>query len=88
MNRSTPSPQEKGQSFDGVIDEVMIFNRALSADEIKALVAAVDPSAGKPKFTKQQVAGRLRQLKILLDEGLLTEEFYEQKVKECETLLQ
>ena len=84
MNDSNPSPQEKGQSFDGLIDDVIIFNRALSADEIKAMVAAVDPSAGKPKFTKQQVAGRLRQLKLLFKEGLLTKDFYDRKVAECE----
>jgi hypothetical protein len=84
VNDSNPSPQEKGRSFDGLIDDVMIFNRALSADEIKAMVAAVDPSAGKPKFTKQQVAGRLRQLKLLFKEGLLTKDFYDRKVEECE----
>jgi hypothetical protein len=39
----------------------------------------------KPKFTQQQVAGRLRQLKILNDDGLLTKDFYDRKVKECET---
>jgi hypothetical protein len=38
----------------------------------------------KPKFSKQQVAGRLRQLKLLFEEGLLTDEFYEVKVAECE----
>ena len=84
MNRSNPSPQEKAQSFDGMIDELMIFNRVLSAEEIKAMVSAVDPSAVKPKFTKQQVAGRLRQLKLLFEEGLLTEDFYARKVAECE----
>ncbi len=41
-------------------------------------------SAGKPKFTQQQIAGRLRQLKALFEEELLTDEFYEQKVAECE----
>ncbi len=85
-NRSRPSPREKekGQSFDGMIDELMIFNRGLSAEEIKAMVSAVDPSAVKLKFTKQQVAGRLRQLKLLFEEGLLTEDFYARKVAECE----
>lgn len=38
----------------------------------------------KPKFTKQQIAGRLRQLKLLFEEGLLTDDFYEVKVAECE----
>ena len=38
----------------------------------------------KPKFTKQQIAGRLRQLKLLFEEGMLTDEFYCEKVAECE----
>jgi len=41
-------------------------------------------SAPKPKFTKQQVAFRLRQIKLLFDEGLLTDEFNHKKVMECE----
>jgi hypothetical protein len=40
--------------------------------------------AAKPKFTKQQVAGRLKQLKLLFEDGLLTDEFYNEKVAECE----
>ena len=40
----------------------------------------------KPKFTKQQVAGRLRQLKALYEEGLLTDEFYAEKVAECDAV--
>jgi len=58
-----------------------------SAAATKPPVAAVDPATGKPKFTKQQVAGRLRQLKILFEDGLLTDDFYEQKVAECEAAL-
>ena len=88
MNRANPEPQEKNLAFDGVLDEVMIFDRALSPDEIKAMVTAVDPSAGKPKFTKQQVAGRLRQLKLLYEEGLLTDKFYDEKVAECEVAVE
>jgi hypothetical protein len=38
----------------------------------------------KPKFTKQQIAGRLRELKLLYEDGLLTADFYEQKVAQCE----
>ena len=46
---------------------------------------ATPPAAdAKPKFTKQQIAGRLRQLKLLFEEGLLTDDFYEVKVAECE----
>ena len=85
MNRTNPDPQEKNQSFEGLLDELMVFNRALGEDEIKAMVIAVDPNAGKPKFTKQQVAGRLRQLKLLWEEGLLTDDFYDIKCEECES---
>lgn len=58
---------------------------APTPSETKPPAAAVDPKTGKPKFTKQQVAGRLRQLKILFEDGLLTEEYYDRKVAECET---
>jgi hypothetical protein len=88
LNRANPSPDGRDASFEGVMDEVMLFNRALSADEIKNLVAAIDPNAGKPKFTKQQLAGRIRQLTLLYEEGLLTDEFYEEKVREFEAAAQ
>ncbi len=39
-----------------------------------------------PQFTKQQVAGRLRQLKYLFEQWLLTDEFYAAKVAECEAV--
>ncbi|GEM_PF-1330893 len=84
MVKAGAAPPQGGQSLDGLIDEVKVFNRALSADEVKAMVLAFDPNPGKPKFTKSQVAGRLRQLKLLYEEGLLTDEFYAEKVKECE----
>ncbi len=50
-------------------------------------VAASDanPAPAKPKFTKQQIVGRLRQLKLLYEEGLLTDAFYAERVAECET---
>lgn len=41
-------------------------------------------SGEKPKFSRQQVAGRLRQLRLLHDEGLLTDDFNDEKVAECE----
>ncbi len=41
-------------------------------------------AVAKPKFTKQQITGRLRQLKLLYEEGLLTDSFYLAKVAECE----
>ena len=46
--------------------------------------AAAKPPAGKPKFTKQQVKGLLRQLKRLYEEWLITDSFYQRKVAECE----
>jgi hypothetical protein len=50
-------------------------------------VAATGTNAtpDKPKFTKEQIAGRLRELKMLFEEGMLTDEFYNAKVAECET---
>lgn len=50
--------------------------------------APATPPAGstvrKAKFTKEQVAGRLRELDRLFDEGLLSQDFYNQNVAECE----
>jgi hypothetical protein len=54
--------------------------------ELKAAAAAVKAAGAKPKFTKRQVAGRLRQLKLLYEEWLLTDEFYGKKVAECEAI--
>jgi len=81
MNRSTPSGQEKEVSFEGAMDEVLVFNRALDETEIKRLLSAV-----KPKFTKQQVARRLVELKDLLNRGLILQDFYDRKVQECEVV--
>jgi len=49
-------------------------------------VASVSSNAvpPKPKFSKQQVAYRLRQLKRLYEEGMLSDQFYCEKVAECE----
>ncbi len=46
--------------------------------------AAAASSAEKPKFTRQQVEWRLRQLKLLYEENLLTDDFYTAKVAECD----
>ena len=48
--------------------------------------AVATAEAPKPMFTKQQVERRLRELKGLYDRGLLTKEFYDRKVKECEVV--
>ncbi len=38
------------------------------------------------KFTKRQVANRLRQIELLYQEGLITDEFNDRKVAECEAV--
>jgi hypothetical protein len=79
MNRTNPSLQEKTTGFDGFLDEVMIFDHALSDEEVKVVL-----SSTKPKFTKGQVANRLAELKELYERDLLIQSFYERRVKECE----
>jgi hypothetical protein len=37
LNRASPTGGEVGASFDGLIDEVMIFNRPLAEEEITSL---------------------------------------------------
>jgi len=66
--------------------------KAAPAADPKAAPAASDPkaaaaAAAKGKFTKQQVASRLRQIKLLFEEGLLMEDIYDRKVAECEAAL-
>ncbi len=56
------------------------------SDEEMAKLAPAD-AAEKPKLNKRQVAGRLRQLKNLFEEWLITEDFYNRKVAECEAAL-
>ncbi|MDD4017745.1 MAG: LamG domain-containing protein [Kiritimatiellae bacterium] len=78
-NRPDPKRREKETGFEGVLDEVMLFNRALTEPELKTVMAET-----RPKFTKWQVERRLKELKELLDRGLILQDFYERKVKECE----
>jgi hypothetical protein len=47
----------------------------------------IEKPTGPQKFSKRQVAGRLRQLKLLYEDWLLTDEFYLKKVAECEAAL-
>lgn len=81
MHRSSPSSQDKDVSFDGQLDELMLFNRVLDTNELKRV-----RSAAKPKFTKWQVERRLKELKDLLDRGLILQDFYDRKVDECEVV--
>jgi len=96
-NRSNPDPAvgEVGASFNGMMDDVMMFNRALSDDEVQALFKSQGgvlgpqpaqpqpqsrPSAGTP--AKPSAADRLKQLKQLFDQGLINQDEYDQKKKE------
>lgn len=74
--RGTGAP---GTAFAGALDDFMIFNHCLTEAEIQEVMAAA-----KPKFTPQQVERRLKDLKELYNRGLLTKEFYERKVRECQ----
>jgi hypothetical protein len=60
---------------------------AVTTAQPKPASAEVKPPAVpvKPKFTKAQVASRLKYLKYLYEEGLLMDDFYDAKVAECET---
>jgi hypothetical protein len=62
-----------------------------TAASTSAAVATTNAPAGtnsvasaKPKFTKNQIARRLRELKLLYEEELLTDAFYNAKADECE----
>ena len=75
-------------AYDGLIDEVRIYNRALSAQEIKALAngtqAGVDvlPAPPADNNAKPDAAERLKKVKSLYDQGLINKEDYDKKVKE------
>ncbi|MBI5769094.1 MAG: hypothetical protein HZA93_14970 [Verrucomicrobia bacterium] len=56
---------------------------AVAASPADASAPAAN-AAAKQKFTKQQIAGRLRQLRLLYEEGLLSDPFYLAKVAECD----
>lgn len=72
----------------------MVKRPAPVPDKAKAPAVPVVPAAAatvaggtvppKPGFTRQQCAGRLRQLEELYREGLLTGEFYDAKAAECD----
>jgi hypothetical protein len=74
-------------AYDGLIDEVRIYNRALSAAEIKALATAAEAglNAATPpadSSTKADPAERLKKVKALYSQGLINKEDYDKKVKE------
>ena len=71
----------------GFLDDIRLYNRALSAKEIQTLfqsqiaAPALKPSA--PETTgKPGAAERIKQIKQLLDQGLINKEDYDRKIKE------
>jgi hypothetical protein len=90
LDRSNPdvASGEDKASFAGSMDEVMVFDRALSAKEVRKLcdsqaavpIAASGPAAGAAPGA--QAADRLKAAKELYDQGLMTKDEYEKKVKE------
>jgi len=71
--------------FEGLIDEVRIYNRALSAAEIKVIATGQQPNtepAAKASAPKASPAERLKQVKSLFEQGLISKEDYDKKVKE------
>jgi len=89
-NRSNPDATlgEVGASFNGAMDDVMLFNRALSAKEIKFLYESQKTEADDIQTTppdsapKPSATERLKQVKQLYDQGLINQEDYDKKVKE------
>jgi len=71
----------------GFLDDVRIYNRALSTSEVKTLFAsqggAVAPKEAQPATaTKTNTVDRVRQVKQLLDQGFINREEYDRKVRE------
>lgn len=58
-----------------------LMTQAAAATNTDTKLTAPEP---KPKFTKEQVKRRLNELKDLLDQGLILQDFYDRKVKECD----
>lgn len=74
-------------AYDGMIDEVRIYNRALSAAEIKILATATAAGAdvvpaSSDNGVKPDAAERLKKVKALYDQGLINKEDYDKKVQE------
>lgn len=79
-----PARDLKAQVYDPSYDPPPKRILSIPIPSSETAKTASTSSGDKPKFTKQQVSGRLRQLKSLFEEGLLTEEFYAARVAECE----
>jgi hypothetical protein len=74
-----PSPAPAATTSAATGSSTAEANKAPSAAS-----TTTSTTPAKPKFSKQQIVGRLRQLKLLYEEGLLTDEFYVARVAECD----
>ena len=85
--KAPPAAETKAPPAAGTTPPA-VETKAPPAVETKAPPAAGTKApaapAAKPTFSKSQVASRLRQIKALYEEGLLTDAFYDLKVAECE----
>lgn len=57
--------------------------KARKPRDLSSINIPIDRATGKPRFSKQEVTGRLRQLDLLFGDGLLTKEFYRDRIAEC-----
>ena len=91
-NRSNPNAKlgEVDASFNGMMDDVMMYDRALSLEEVQALFK-LQGGVIMPETIKEPTAApaakpdageRLKKLKSLFDQGLINKEDYDKKVKE------
>jgi hypothetical protein len=81
-----PAQSLEALVFDPSVEPLARRARRLAAAPAVSPKAPAAPVDGKPKFTQKQVVGRLRQIAILFDEGLITEDFERRKIQECEAL--
>ena len=80
-----PAEQFHALVFDPSYEPTSPRNPPPLPEEVKQ--AAAKRLEGQPRFTQRQVAGRLRQLRYLYENWLLTDAFYHEKVAECEVAL-
>lgn len=80
----TPPPKRVVPARPTSAATTNVLAAATNSISTNAVLASSLSTTNKPQFTKQQIAGRLRQLKLLYEDALLTDEFYCEKVAECE----
>jgi len=75
-------------AYDGLLDEVRLYNRVLSPEEIKALAsspqegASAQPASANPAPATPNPADRIKQIKQLMEQGLIDKQEYDRRVKE------